>query len=274
MKLLLNADDLGFTPTINQAIFGLHSRGRLSSTSLLVNILHIENAMDGLLNHSDLEVGVHLNLTKGRPILPPEKTTSLVSGSGEFWPTKQFYVQAFTSRVKLYDIEDELRAQIEFALDSGIQPTHLDSHSHWHLLPHLRKLVTQLAKDYQLSGIRQFTPRRTLLPSHLWLSIASRRTQQHSQFSIPDYLLSLHQWIGSNGQPIDLFFSEQLKNLISRPNITLELVTHPGALQDPDFPADTLLTHQRQWEYDFLCSSRFDEWINLMDAEIINYQAL
>jgi hypothetical protein len=37
---------------------------------------------------------------------------------------------------------------------------------------------------------------------------------------------------------------------------------------------DTQLTHQRQWKYDFLRSQRFDEWMEMMDAEIVNYRSI
>lgn len=274
MKLLLNADDLGYTPIINQTIFDLHSRGWLTSTSLLVNLPFSQHAIDGLHTHPDLKVGVHLNLTKGHPLLPSKQIPTLVNANDVFWPTKQFFVRAATRQISLYEAETELRAQIELVLDAGFQPTHLDSHSHWHLLPHLRNLVLQLAECYKVSGIRQSAPRRTLIPSRLWLSMATQKDSPQSAFRIANYLLSLHLWMGADGHPKPVFFSEQLRRLVSRPEVTLELVTHPGKQDDPDFPPDTLLTHQRQWEVKFLLSSHFDKWLEMMDAEIVNYKDL
>jgi predicted glycoside hydrolase/deacetylase ChbG (UPF0249 family) len=274
MKLLLNADDLGYTPAINQAIFDLHKHGRLFSTSLLGNLPHSQGAIDGLCAYPDLKVGVHLNLTKGFPVLPPAQIPTLVASTGEFWPTKQFFLRATARQINIREVEFELRAQVERVLDSGIQPTHLDSHSHWHMLPHLRRIVAQLAADYQIQGMRQAAPRRTLLPSLLWLKMAARTTHPQSQFRLPDFMLSLHQWMGADGRPIDLFFSKQLLHLVAQPEITLELVTHPGKRYDPDFPPDTLLTHQRQWEYDFLLDPEFEKWLKKIGAETINYTAL
>jgi predicted glycoside hydrolase/deacetylase ChbG (UPF0249 family) len=274
MKLLLNADDLGYTPAINQAIFDLHNRGRLFSTSLLVNLPFSQNAIDGLRTLPDLNVGVHLNLTKGCPMLSLQKVASLVTNRGEFWPTKQFFVRAVTGRVRPFEIENELRAQIECVLEAGIHPTHLDSHSHWHLLPHLRRLVTRLGADYQIPGMRQVVPQRTLLPSLFWLRMAARTALPQSQVRMPDYMLSLHQWMEPNGRPFDLFFSKQLQRLIAHPEIALELVTHPGKREDPDFPPDTLLIHQRQWEYDFLLGPVFEGWLEMTNAKITNYLAL
>jgi len=274
VKLLINADDLGYTPVINHAIFDLHSKGQLFSTSLLANMPHSQDAIDGLRSYPDLNVGVHLNLTKGRPLLPPKRIPTLVSSAGGFWPTKIFYMRAATGRINRAEVQSELRAQVERVLDFGIQPLHVDTHSHWHLLPHLNKLVTRLAKRYQIPGIRQAALRRTLIPSSFWLAAAPRQIHSHSEFRTPDYFFSLHQWMRSDGVPVDLFFSERFRSLVTRPNITLEMVTHPGALHDPEFPPDTLLTHQRQWEYDFLRSPRFGEWLEMMEAEISSYNTL
>jgi hypothetical protein len=61
---------------------------------------------------------------------------------------------------------------------------------------------------------------------------------------------------------------------ISHLGIVVELVTHLGKRDDPDFPPDTLLTHQRQWKFDFLLSPCFDTWLEMMNANIISYMAL
>jgi len=274
MKLLINADDLGYSPIINQAIFDLHIREKIFSTSLLVNMPHSQDAIKGLRTFPDLAVGVHLNLTKGRPLLPSEQIPTLVSPGGKFWPTKQLFARAAARRINIPEVKAELQAQIERVLDFGILPTHLDSHSHWHLLPHLQKLVIGLTKRYQIPGIRQAALRRTLIPSNLWLAATTRNNHLQTKFRIPDYFFSLHQWMGSDGVPINLFFSERFRHLITRSHITLEMVAHPGMLHDPDFPPDTLLTHQRQWEYDFLLSTRFEQWLERIGAGLINYVAL
>ena len=90
--------------------------------------------------------------------------------------------------------------------------------------------------------------------------------QRHPEFSIPDYLLSLHHWIGSNGMPQHLFFSDGFQRLVSRPDITLEMVTHPRKVDDPDFPPDSLTAQRRHLEYDFLLSARFGEWLEATKA--------
>jgi predicted glycoside hydrolase/deacetylase ChbG (UPF0249 family) len=179
------------------------------------------------------------------------------------------FARSLAGRVSQKDILAEGRAQIERVLEHGVQPSHLDTHAHWQLLPHLRGVFTGLAEEYQIAGLRLSAPRRTLLPSHFWLVLAASKRLTPVAFQMPDYFLSLHHWMGTDGKPGDLFFSKALQQLIARPEIHLEMVVHPGGADDPEFPPETLLPHQRQWEYDFLRSALFKEWKTRTGAQMV-----
>ena len=204
--------------------------------------------------------------------LPAAQIPSLVGRDGNFHPTKSLFARAAAGIVQRDEIKAELAAQIEQILQAGIQPTHLDSHSHWHVLPSLRKLVIELGHEYGIPGLRQAAPRRTLLPHRLWLAAVPRDGCNHPHQ--PDYMLSLHNWMQPPGQPREQFRSPEFLQILRGPNITLELVTHPGEITDPDFPPDTLLTHQRQWETDFLRSDQFFDWREQIGAEVVGYPAV
>jgi predicted glycoside hydrolase/deacetylase ChbG (UPF0249 family) len=269
MNLRINADDLGYTPAINQAIFDLYGQRRISSVSLLANMPHSQAALDDLRAIPELPVGVHLNLSQGRPLLPPNQVPSLVKEAGRFWRSPSFFARSLAGLVSQNEILAEGSAQIERVLDYGMQVTHLDTHAHWHLLPHLQKIVTRLAEQYHISGMRLADPRRTLLPSRFWLGLTARKRHHKPAFCMPDYFFSLHHWMKSDGKPRDLFFSNALKHLIAHPEHSLEMVVHPGTTLDPEFPPETLPPQQRQWEYDFLRSPLFEEWTTWIGAQII-----
>jgi predicted glycoside hydrolase/deacetylase ChbG (UPF0249 family) len=112
MRLLLNADDLGYSPVVNETIFDLHARGRLSSASLIVNLPHSKTAMAGAAERPDLALGLHLNLTRGLPCLPAEEIPSLVGRDGNFHLTPLLYARAAAGLVDLDEARAELRAQI------------------------------------------------------------------------------------------------------------------------------------------------------------------
>ncbi len=73
------------------------------------------------------------------------------------------------------------------------------------------------------------------------------------------------------GKPRPLFFSNTLKRIVEKPNVTLELVLHPGRADDPDFPRDSISPKRRQWDFDFVRSPEFDNWLESLDGEIIRY---
>jgi len=259
--LILNADDLGYSPAVNRAIFALHACGRLDSASLVVNLPHSRAAMEGACERPELAVGIHLNLTKGRPCLPPEQIPSLAGGDGVFHTPPAFFARALAGRVSLGEVEAELRVQIERALAAGIRISHLDSHSHWHVLPDFNRLLQNLLTEYSISRIRTTSLRRVLLPNPLWLAAVTRRPVPRGRPAQLDYLLSLHQWLRGAGEVSPLLHGRQVCRLLARPGMTAELVLHPGRAGDPDFLPDTLPAERRQWEFDFAQGDVFAEWL-------------
>jgi predicted glycoside hydrolase/deacetylase ChbG (UPF0249 family) len=268
VRLILNADDLGYSPGVNQAVFDLYACGRLSSTSAVVNLPYGPAGLEGAAARPGLALGVHLNLTKGRPCLAAQQVPSLVDRDGGFYATPTFFARAMARQISPSEAEAESRAQIERALDHGTEISHLDSHSHWHILPPLQRLLHDLAADYQVLRVRQADPRRALVPNPLWLAVAPRRPVARDQLAQPDYLLSLHHWLNGVGETPALF-DPQLRGLLGRPEVTAELVTHPGLAEDPEFPPDTLDASRRQRETEFLQSDAFAGWLGEIGAEVV-----
>ena len=270
MRLIVNADDLGYSVGVNVAILELAAAGRLSSTSLVVNLEHSKAAMSAMMtNELDLAVGIHLNLTRGRPCLLPGQVSSLVNRSGEFWPTPRFMARAAAGRLRMSELESELRAQIERALAAGIEIRHLDSHSHWQAIPALRRLVRQLARDYQIGRVRVGALRRAIVPRLGWLAAQVQPGVGDNLFQEPEYLLSLHHWMVGPGRTRPSFWSRRLRSTFSRPGVTVELVVHPGRSDDVTFPADTLPTGRRQWESEWVQSQQLLDWISFMQGELV-----
>jgi predicted glycoside hydrolase/deacetylase ChbG (UPF0249 family) len=272
VRLILNADDLGYSPGVNQAIFDLYACGRLSSASAVVNLPHSPAGLEGAAARPGLGLGVHLNLTRGRPCLPAWQVPSLVDGDGAFYGSPICFARAVAGQVSPAEVEAESRAQIERALDYGIEIAHLDSHSHWHILPPLQRLLHHLATEYHVPRVRQADPRRALVPIPLWLAAAPRAPVPRDQRAQPDYLLSLHHWLNGVGESPPLF-DLRLRRLLGRPEVTAELVSHPGLADDPEFPPDTLPADRRQREIEFLQSDAFAGWLAEIGAELIGRRA-
>ena len=144
-KLIINADDFGYSRAINFGIIDCFQHGVLSSATLMTNMPGAEHAAGLAKENSGLGVGVHLVLTCGEPILKKHKT--IVDVQGRF-RRLSFYESAFN--VDLDEIYDEWKAQIERFKSFGINPTHLDSHHHINTYKGIRDVFCQLAEEYNL----------------------------------------------------------------------------------------------------------------------------
>ena len=149
--LIVNADDLGMSDGVNRGIFEAHKNGVVTSTTALVNM---ERAAAGVAlvreQAPDLGLGLHLNLTYGKPVLPPEEVSSLVRSNGAFVGATRGLVSP--RRWRTEHVTAELTAQFErFVALAGGLPDHLDSHQLvGSLSPVCRGVMLDLAERYDL----------------------------------------------------------------------------------------------------------------------------
>jgi hypothetical protein len=152
--MIINADDFGLDIKTNDAIVESFQKGFISSTTLMANMGGFDDACEkAKLYGLQSGIGIHLNLTSGRPISEPIKSNRrFCDETGHF----------FRDRKSLYhltkqdqsDIFAEYSAQIKRMLSSGINPTHIDSHHHFHTQLPLLSIVCRLAKSYQIPSVR------------------------------------------------------------------------------------------------------------------------
>jgi predicted glycoside hydrolase/deacetylase ChbG (UPF0249 family) len=154
--LLVTADDFGLCPQIDEAVCLLHDRGIVHRTSFITGRRGFDRSVERLAARSGLQVGVHLNLTDGRPVLPPRRVPSLVTGTGEFVGGRHYRVLAnvVAGWSTPADIRSEWRAQLARARGAGLRITHLDSHGHLHLLPAVREIVLDLLEEFEVPFVR------------------------------------------------------------------------------------------------------------------------
>jgi len=144
-KLIINADDFGYSKGVNYGIIDSHQEGILTSTTFMSNMPGAEHAAQLAKENPELGVGVHLVLTCDRPILDTHRT--IVDSNG-FFRLKSFYEGAFT--IDYEEVYREWKTQIEAFLSFGLTPTHLDSHHHINSYGGMPEVFLQLAKEYGL----------------------------------------------------------------------------------------------------------------------------
>ncbi len=134
-RLIVNADDFGLNKGVTDGIVRAHLEGVVTSTSLMANMPGREYATSLRSSVPGLSIGVHLTLTQGRPVLPPEQLSSLVDSKGYFYSYPEAIRRFKHRRASSKEIEAEFRAQICWLKEHGIAPSHADSHHHIHLYP-------------------------------------------------------------------------------------------------------------------------------------------
>ena len=148
-RLIINADDYGWTPSISRGIRETHLNGVVTSTTCVMNMPW--TAYDIALAVQEtrrLGLGVHLVLTMGQPMLPVEAVPSLVDENGNLL-RQDVFIQNLT-RLDITEVKAEWRAQIEaFIRAAGRKPDHLDSHHHSSFLtPELFRAMLEIAREY------------------------------------------------------------------------------------------------------------------------------
>jgi predicted glycoside hydrolase/deacetylase ChbG (UPF0249 family) len=129
-QLIVNADDLGQSPGINEGIARAVDQGIVTSTSLMVRWPSAPAAIRWAATRPEVSVGLHVDF-------------------GEWVVHGDEWSQAY--RVIANDepstVEAELRRQVDaFVAMVGRPPTHLDSHQHVHLREPYRSAMLALAE--------------------------------------------------------------------------------------------------------------------------------
>ena len=149
IKLIVNADDFGYSRGINYGIIDAHKNGVVNSATMMMNMPGVSHAVELAKENPSLQVGIHLVLTCGKPLLNDVPT--LTNESGNFKSRREFFED---KNISLDELEREWTAQIEKFLESGLKPTHFDSHHHVHTVPEFLPVVQKLAQKYNLSARR------------------------------------------------------------------------------------------------------------------------
>ncbi len=154
-KVIINGDDFGLNPEVNRGIIRAFREGILTSASIMVNMPGFEDALNLLKKNPLLDIGLHVNIFRGKPVLPDYKTKTFTDKRGFFLQSalkivKRIYLKQFD----FMRLEEECEAQIIKALDRGINITHIDSEKHLHFIKPIYKIITKLGLKYGVINIR------------------------------------------------------------------------------------------------------------------------
>jgi len=284
-RLIVNADDFGFTSGVNRAIVEGHSRGVVTSSTLMANGPAFAEAVLLAKTVPKLSVGCHVVLTDGEPVLAAEQVPSLTSGAHFRDGMVAFAVRAIAGRMDAGEITAEATAQIRKLQSAGITVSHVDTHKHTHLFPKILRPLLRAASDCGVRAIRNpFGPRLPLRSNHLlarpglWARYAEvrilgsfagkfRDAVDREGFATPD---------GTLGIVVTGALDETLFYAIARsiPEGTWEFVCHPG-YNDADLQAGkTRLRASRETELRVLTLPAARQVLAQQGIGLISYREL
>lgn len=143
VKLIVNADDFGYTERVSAGIMRAHRDGIVTATTLMTNAPHTTGAAAFARATPSLDVGVHLVVTFDRPLVDPARVRSLVDRDGNFLRPRELLSREIDRDEALTEYRAQYRKASELL---GREPTHLDSH-HWvHDHPALEWAIGELAQ--------------------------------------------------------------------------------------------------------------------------------
>lgn len=152
-RIIINADDFGLTPGVNEGILECLQKGLVSSTSALVNFPSSEAALN-LASQHHLNIGWHINLTLGPPLSTPKDIPSLVTREGNFHSLQSLLIRSFWGKISSKDVEKELMAQYQMFERFGLQISHANGHQHVHAFPIIRDVVRTIVREKKIPYVR------------------------------------------------------------------------------------------------------------------------
>jgi chitin disaccharide deacetylase len=248
VRLILNCDDLGADVAVNDAIFELMSKGRVTSATLLMSAPGVEDAVSRIGAYRKCSFGVHLNATQFRPLSSHPGLKPLMDESGTF--------DGNLRRIRITPeiaegVFAEWNAQIERARAMGVPISHVDSHHHVHTEPALFSALKRIQKKF---GIKRVRITRNVFGAGEKVPWRLRASKAAWNFALRNYVPT---------RTTDGFLSfanfYQLLQSGMRIRGTLELMCHPGGAL---FVEETELLHGN-WR------DRFAQ-----DAELISFNDL
>ncbi len=279
-RVIINADDFGLTEGINRAIVEAHQNGVLTSATLMSGMEAAQKAVEIAHETPSLGVGVHLNLREGRCVSTGDEVKCVLCPNGEFnLSVPKIFALSMLKPAVRKAIEVEFAAQIQWMIDRGLKPTHIDSHKHIHCFPPIYKIVVKLAECFGIDAIR-WPCEPGYVCSYPWpkafkggrrrarilSTIALVNRRQNAKFIKTDSFLGLAHTLKADND----FWQTAAKNM---PCGTVEIMVHPAYPEGLD-PARARFIEQRKVELDALCSEETKKMMADAGVKLVHYGQL
>jgi len=264
--LIIHADDLGVSHSVNTASFDALDKNAVSSASIMIPCPWVTEVGEYARAHPGKDLGLHLTLTsewktyRWGSVASAGQVPTLLDPAGTLWSA----TADVAAKAAPQQAEAEIRAQIERAIALGIHPTHLDSHmGSLFATPELFAVFVRVAHEYHLP--------------FLAVKVSDDRAKLLSLLSEKDIVLDQLVMAGSGIRPEQWkeFYRSAIQNL--KPGLT-EMIVHLGH-DDAELQAVTV-DHSdygsawRQRDYDLVSSPEFRQWLQENHVVVVKWRDL
>ena len=284
-RLIVNADDFGFTRGVNAGIVRAFKSGIVTSTTIMANGEAFEDAVSLARANPGLGVGCHLAVIGGLPVASPSEILSLVDRNGALPATlTKLVIKIARGQVPTEEIAREFRAQVLRVASSGIKITHLDSHKHSATHPRVMEALARVATEFGIKCVRN--PFETVFAGRLDSQPTWAYLKQFAlSAAIAPAAIEFTRIAREHGlKTPDRFFGVKLTGLLDTAAIrsimeslregTTELMCHPGINDDDLAKAHTRLRQERERELEALSDPGLRELAQELGIELISYREL
>jgi chitin disaccharide deacetylase len=283
-RLIINADDFGLTSGINRAIAEAGRDGAITSATIMANASKFQEAADAAKSLPRLKTGCHVVLVDGEAVAG--NLASLTNSAGRFRSSLQDFARAgLRKRLSQEEVQREVEAQIRKIQAQGLTLTHVDSHKHTHMFPHVLGPILRAARACGIRAVRNpFEPLRSwpgglvARTPGLWLRSAGALTfrlfaRAFHEAIQKEEMLSTDGTVGiaATGKLDEKVLLAILRAL---PEGTWELVCHPGYADSDLRAAGTRLVESRRVELEALTSEETKKTLEARGIELISHADL
>lgn len=224
MRLIVNADDLGDSAEVNDAIVRLFALGVIDRTSLLVNAAGFTEACRlAKANHFDDRIGLHFNIAEGTAVSTVmADTPRFCTSGGEFRYVRN--TGFLLSKHDMNAVAAECNEQLRMICEEGVHPMHVDSHRHIHTEWFIFEAMEPVLRAHGITTVRiAKNIGRTSFPKNAYKTLFNRRLAQ-SGWETCDYFGSATEVI-------------EHAAFLQQHHASVEVMTHPtldahGAIVD------------------------------------------
>lgn len=247
-KLVVRADDIGYSEGITLGIISSYKNGIVTSAGIMVNMPFSRQAIE-MVKNDDICFGLHVNIVIGKPCCKDNtKIKSLLDNDGKFVSSKIRREQLLRDKVVFnYDeVYEEVCAQIETYKEyMNRLPEYIDIHGIEEGVS--ISAMCKAAKEYGIPSCPYYLDSNISMPS---------KYTQNDFYKLDKSFVKL--------------FEEKYINLDR--DITL-MVTHPGFI-DYNLIKSSSLVQERVYEHAMLCDKEVRDWLKKNNIELVDFRKL